>query len=39
MFIMLCGEQLYMQITGGKQHRRGIIVAMYTFIMSRVSEI
>jgi len=39
MYIMRGVEQLYMQIAAGKQHRRDIILAMYTFIMSRVSEI
>lgn len=37
---MLGGEQLYMQIAAGKQHRWDIILtSTYTFIMSRVSEI
>jgi len=31
------GEQHYMQIAAGKQHRRDIILAMYTFIKSHVS--
>jgi len=38
MYITRGGEQLYMQITAGKQHHRDIILAMYTFIMSRFED-